>query len=83
MQYFASEPRDFIDLLSYCKTNSISGERMEDSVSRLLNDNRGQLTVEKLRAILGNNHHAPKPIKDDSICLMSKRQLTTVSELMY
>ena len=82
VQYFSNVPRDFIELLSYCREYMINDERLEDSVRRLVNECKGQITVEKLRALLGNSQASQSPTRDDSICLMAKQQLAMVTGLM-
>ena len=80
--YFSGEPRAFIDLLIYCREQRISEERLDESMHRLFDVKYGQLTVEKLRALLGNQTD-PHPINtDDSICLKAKQQLLDISKLM-
>jgi len=82
VQYFSNVPRDFIELLSYCKEYMINDERLEDSVRRLVNECKGEITVEKLRALLGNSQASQSPTRDDSICLLAKQQLAIVTGLM-
>jgi transposase len=82
VQYFSNVPRDFIELLGYCREYMINDERLEDSVRRLVNECKGEITVEKLRALLGNSQTSQSPTRDDSICLMAKQQLAIVTGLM-
>jgi transposase len=80
--HFSGEPRAFIDLLFYCREQKVSEEKLDESMHRLLDVKYGHLTVEKLRALLGNQTD-PRPINtDDSICVKAKQQLLDITKLM-
>ena len=89
-EYFPAEARAFIDLLSYCRTNAINQEKLEETVKRLLSTvGTDKLTVEKLRALLGNKESVntsryitERQTGEDYICLMAKQQLSTLSQLL-
>jgi transposase len=83
VEYFLDEPREFIDLLSYCREHKISKEKLEESVRRLLDVGYGTLTVEKLRALLGNKQEETRKNVEDKISLMAKQQLSLITELMH
>ena len=82
IKFFQHEPREFIELLSYCRDQMVSEEKLEVSVKRLLDCCGDNVTVEKLRAILGNKP-AVKAITEtaDNITLKAKEQLSWITEL--
>jgi transposase len=82
-EYFYGEPKNFIDLLFYCRNCKVSEEKLEDSVQRLLSIGNGELTTEKLRALLGNKDHPANLYVEDKICMMAKQQLTELTVLMH
>ena len=82
-RYFQGSPRSFIDFLNYCRERKVSEEKLEDAVKRLLSTGNGQLTTEKLQALLGNETLAPERSPDDQICQISKQQLSELTVLMY
>lgn len=82
MDFFSGEPREFIDLLSFCSEHKITRERLEETVRRLLGYPCQSLTVEKLHALLGNSHQNPALKTDDSISRMAQKQLSRITQLM-
>lgn len=82
-QYFRGEPKEFIDLLFYCRKNKVSEEKLDESVRRLLDVGNGTLTIEKLRALLGNKQERIKKKVEDKISLMAKLQLSSITKLMH
>jgi transposase len=82
IEHFSGEPRAFIDLLSYCRKQRISEEKLDESMRRLLDVQYGHLTVEKLRALLGNQTDAHPINADDSICVKAKQQLLDITKLL-
>jgi len=82
LNYFNEEPRDFIDLLDYCRKHCISNEKLEASVHRLTDAGIGSITTEKLKALLGNNELCIRQTIDNKITQMSKIQLSQVTALM-
>ncbi len=82
LDHFQEEPRNFIDLLDYCRKYRISGEKLEKSVFRLLSTGSGGITVEKLKAVLGNNESFITPEQNCSIAQLAKNQLSEISALM-
>ncbi|MBK5196410.1 MAG: IS21 family transposase [Proteiniphilum sp.] len=82
--YFQNEPREFIELLTYCREQSVSEEKLEASVRRLLDTCRQGVSVEKLRALLGNKP-CVNPImeSEDKISMKAKEQLVGITELMH
>lgn len=82
IKFFQHEPREFIELLSYCRDQMVSEEKLEVSVKRLLNSCSDNITVEMLRALLGNKP-VVKTITEtaDNITLKAKEQLSWITEL--
>ena len=81
---FQNESREFIELLSYCRDHMVSEEKLEESVKRLLSTCGNHATIEKLRALLGNNSFvAPTVETKDNITLKAKEQLSWITELMH
>ncbi len=73
-----------IELLSYCRDHMVSEEKLEESVKRLLSTCGNHATIEKLRALLGNNSFvAPTVETKDNITLKAKEQLSWITELMH
>jgi len=82
-QYFNAEPRNFIELLEYCRQNKVTNEKLEDAVSRLLTNGNREINIEKLRALLGNKKTAGKQTCEDNIYRISQQQLSVLTELMH
>jgi transposase len=83
MDYFQSEPREFIDLLTYCRGQMVSRERLEESLKRLLDTGCQGISVEKLRALLGNKPRVnPTWEPEDTISIKAKEQLAGIAGLM-
>jgi len=82
--YFTQSPRDFIDLLHYCRENKISAEKLEDTVYRLVRQCSQSITSEKLTALLGNKPREEARISTESsqTAYLAKKQLQQVTELM-
>lgn len=81
---FQNEPRDFIELLSYCRDNMVSEEKLEESVKRLLDVCGDDVTVEQLRALLGNKSDVTPIIElEDNITIKAKEQLSWITELIH
>lgn len=53
-RHFINQPRDFIDVLLYCKDGSISHDRLEDTVNKVSRLCAGDVTADKIKALLGN-----------------------------
>lgn len=80
--YFQGEPRGFIDLLAYCRDKAVTEEKLELSVKRILTCGNCKLTIEKLRALLGNQESTEKLNTEDNISIMAKQQLSELTVLM-
>jgi transposase len=84
LQYYTETPRDFIDLLHYCRQNKISAENLETTVSRLVELCTKGITTEKLTALLGNK---PREVVKQVAVInqtvyMAQEQLKQVTALM-
>ena len=76
-------PRDFIDLLHYCRQHKISEENLEATVLRLDLCTQS-ITTEKLTALLGNKPRAdaiPMPVNNQT-AYMAQEQLKQVTALL-
>jgi hypothetical protein len=84
LNFFQDEPREFIELLSYCREQMVSEEKLEESVKRLLGTCGDNVTVERLLALIGNKHPVT-PITEttDNIAIKAKEQLTWITQLMH
>jgi transposase/predicted transcriptional regulator len=82
--YYTQSPRDFIDLLHYCRENKISAEKLEDTVYRLVNQSPQSVTTEKLTAILGNKprENVRMDTESSQTAYLSKKQLQLVTKLL-
>lgn len=83
MGHFQNEPRNFIELLDYCRRHKVSNEKLEASVNRLLSFGNGAVNTEKLRAMLGNKTAPSKQLARDKIGTVSKQQLAELTNLQY
>jgi len=81
-EYFNDEPRAFIDLLDYCHKNKITDERLEESVTAILNTGGGQINSEKIKVLLGNKTSSFEPINCNQTTKLAQEQLAKVSALM-
>ena len=52
--WFTDASRDFIELLHYCQQHQIDDDHLATTVERLTSNGRGNVTSEKLMALLGN-----------------------------
>ena len=81
--FFIQAPRDFIELLEYCKTHQVDHERLENTVNRLLTTSCSTISAEQLKALLGNKTiSCSHQVLEDQTTLLAKQQLTQVSSLM-
>lgn len=81
--YFTQSPRDFIELLEYCKTYQVDHERLENTVNRLLRANCSLINTERIKALLGNKTVAEsRPVLEDQTLILAKKQLSQVSSLI-
>ena len=83
-QYYLNAPRDFIDLLHYCRENKISEENLEATVSRLVSLCTQSITTEKLTALLGNKPREEiNPVSvNNQTADMAQKQLRQITALM-
>ncbi len=82
--YFNDAPRDFIELIHYCHKNQIEDMHLAATVEKLTNSGNGNITSEKLIAVLGNispiniNSHC----KPSQINNLAKKHLLQTAQLM-
>lgn len=83
-QFYMGTPRDFIDLLHYCRQNKISEENLEATVSRLVGLCTQSVTTEKLTALLGNKpREEDKPVAvNNQTAYLAQKQLKQITALM-
>ena len=82
--FFSDAPRDFIELLNYCRQNNIDDHLLSNAVSRLTVHPSAKVTSEKLIALLGNKAY-DNPVThsaDSQTSLLSKQQLVQTAQLM-
>lgn len=82
--FYLDAPRDFIDLLHYCREHKISEENLEATVSRLVGLCTQSITTEKLTALLGNKPREDvKPVAvNNQTANLAKEQLKQVTALL-
>jgi transposase len=82
--YFLEKPKEFIELLTYCKAFQIANEHLEATVERLSKGSTGTLTLEKVKALLGNKTIDKKvlPLTENQTYDFAKNHLRELSNLM-
>jgi transposase len=83
-QFYTDAPRDFIDLLHYCRQHKISEENLEGTVLRLVGLCTQSVTTEKLTALLGNKpREDAKPVAvNNQTVYLAQDQLKQVTALL-
>jgi len=83
-QFYTGAPRDFIDLLHYCRQHKISEENLEATVTRLVGLCPQSITTEKLTALLGNKPgEDAKPVAvNNQTAYLAQEQLKQVTALL-
>jgi transposase len=83
LQYYTNAPRDFIDLLHYCRQHNINDGTLQTTVSRLV-DLCQSITTEKLTALLGNKSEVDaKPASvNNQTAYLAQEQLKQVTALL-
>ncbi len=80
---FRENARDFVELLQYCKTHQISHERLWEVYRQLLGICPGDISLDKLKALLGND---PKGIgimyPDSDIARYAREQLIEIGQIL-
>jgi len=82
LNHFKENVRDFIDLLIYCKKESINTDKLSESLLELEKSNIKIITSEKIIALLGNKAPEPIPNLEDEIMVISQNQLSETASLM-
>jgi hypothetical protein len=81
---FRENARDFVDILQYCKTHNISYERLWRVYEQLLVKCPSDISVDKFKALLGNN---PKEsvitYPDTEITRHAMDLLTEINEILH
>lgn len=80
--HFIGEPRNFVDLLSYCRQHRITDEKLEQAVKQLTQSPVKKLTTEKIKALLGNKQEKLQLPVWTQTTAMAKSQLQQVSALI-
>ncbi|WP_373060485.1 IS21 family transposase [Zunongwangia sp. H14] len=80
--HFMGEPRNFIELLDYCRQHAITDEKLAQAVIQLTGSPVKQLTTEKIKALLGNKQDYFEPLKWTQTTAMAKSQLQQLSTLI-
>ena len=82
--FFSGAPRDFIELLNYCRQNNINDHLLTKAVSRLTAHPTVKVTSEKLIALLGNKVYDNTVMHstDSQTSLLSKQHLLQTAQLM-
>jgi transposase len=57
-RYFENHPREFIDVLLYCKNNAIAHDKLEETVNKVSQLCPGDVSSDKVIALLGNQSDA-------------------------
>ncbi len=83
-QYYTNAPRDFIDLLHYCRQHKISEDTLQSTVLRLVDLCGQSITTEKLTALLGNKpEENAKPVAaNNKTAYLAQEQLKQVTALL-
>jgi hypothetical protein len=80
---FKENARDFVELLQYCKTHQISHERLWEVYRQLQGLCPGDISLDKLKALLGNDPQRVGIIYPDSdIARYAKEQLIEIGQIL-
>lgn len=84
--YFENQPKGFIDILLYCKNNQVSHESLVETVNKVNALCPGDLSIDKVIALLGNKPHdmlipEANSKKRDEIEDHSMQQLQEIAQL--
>ncbi|MFW5887143.1 MAG: hypothetical protein ACOCUL_05235, partial [Bacteroidota bacterium] len=66
----------------FCYKNRISDEKIEQAVSRLINSGTRDISIEKIKALLGNKQEYAREIADTQTTSMAKKQLAQAMKLI-
>jgi hypothetical protein len=85
-RFFESQPRGFIDILLYCKNNQLSHASLAETVHKVSILCPGDVSVDKVIALLGNQSTDPELPKSqsqnrDEIEDLSMQQLQEITQL--
>lgn len=79
--YFRQTPRDFIELLCFCKQNQVSDALLASVVERLLTSGVGHPGAEQLMTLMGNKAQTCPSPASCSTGLAAQNQLLQISSL--
>ena len=79
--HFTDSPRDFIELLSYCKRNNITDQELTQSVEKLQKSGVRSISAAKIEVLLGNKPDNLIPSVWTQTTEMAKSQLNQISSL--
>jgi hypothetical protein len=85
-RYFTNQPREFIEVLLYCKDNNIRHDKLEETVSKVSRLCPRDVTADKILALLGNQSETITSVpsasrKPDEIEDLSFKQLQEITML--
>jgi transposase len=82
--WFTGASRDFIELLHYCHRNHIEDIHLAKTVERLTSNGGGDVTSEKLMALLGNKQSIDinPPYKPSQTGYLAKNHLIQTAQLL-
>jgi len=80
--YFQDTPRSFIELLSFCHKHQITDEKLEATVTRLLDSGAREISTEKIQAILGNKQNNTNSKAYNQTTQMAKEHLSKTMSLL-
>ena len=80
--HFQDTPREFINLLSYCRRNEISDQRISEVINTLYQSGVRQITTIKIEALLGNKQEAKLALPVTETTQMAQSQLNQISALL-
>jgi hypothetical protein len=85
-QWFIHQPRGFIELLEFCRQHQVPHQRLLDTALYVNSICPGQVTGEKIMALLGNQSspvsHVPQDNPVDEIEHFANRQLEEINGLI-
>lgn len=80
--HFQDSPREFINLLSYCRQQKITDHRLSEVVERLHQSGVRKITAAKIEALLGNQVDDKLPPPTSETTQMAVAQLRQISLLL-
>jgi len=85
-RYFMDAPREFIEVLNYCKENDIDHARLKATVDRLKRMQGGHVEGDHIRALLGNQPETPvirvKSHRPNAIAAQAMENIAELTSMM-